>query len=310
MARHMKGKSLISINDLSLEEIWQIFELSASLKLKQQSNEPHTLLRGKTLGMIFAKPSTRTRVSFEVGTYQLGGTALYLGPNDLQLKREETIADTAKVLSRYLDGILIRTFAHQDAIDFARYGSIPVINGLTNLLHPCQVLCDLFTIYEKKRTLQGLKLAYVGDGNNVCHSLLHGCSKVGMDIVVASPKKYQPNAEIVNNAIENAKYFNSKVEVIEDQYEAVKNADVVYTDAWTSMGWEAEREIRNQELRPYQINEDLVKVAKDDYFFMHCLPAHRGEEVVNEIADSPNSIIFDQAENRLHVQKAIMALIM
>src|SRR5690606_15855666 len=310
MARHMKGKSLISINDLSLEEIWQIFELSASLKLKQQSNEPHTLLRGKTLGMIFAKPSTRTRVSFEVGTYQLGGTALYLGPNDLQLKREETIADTAKVLSRYLDGILIRTFAHQDAIDFARYGSIPVINGLTNLLHPCQVLCDLFTIYEKKRTLQGLKLAYVGDGNNVCHSLLHGCSKVGMDIVVASPKKYQPNAEIVNNAIENAKYFNSKVEVIEDQYEAVKNADVVYTDAWTSMGWEAEREIRNQELRPYQVNEDLVKGAKDDYFFMHCLPAHRGEEVVNEIADSPNSIIFDHAEKRLHVQKAIMALIM
>jgi ornithine carbamoyltransferase len=310
MARNMKGKSLISINDLSLEEIWQIFELSASLKLKLQSNEQHTLLRGKTLGMIFAKPSTRTRVSFEVGTYQLGGTALYLGPNDLQLNREETIEDTAKVLSRYLDGILIRTFAHQDAIDFARFGTIPVINGLTDNEHPCQILCDLFTIYEKKRKLQGLKLAYVGDGNNVAHSLLHGCSKVGMDIYIASPKKYQPSKEIVKQAKDNAKYFGSKVEIIEDQHEAVKNADVVYTDAWTSMGWETERETRNKEFASYQVNTELVKAAKDDYFFMHCLPAHRGEEVTNEVADSPNSIIYDEAENRLHVQKGIMALLM
>ncbi|MFO7445261.1 MAG: ornithine carbamoyltransferase [Ignavibacteriaceae bacterium] len=310
MARNMKGKSLISINDLSLEEIWQIFELSASLKLKLQSNEPHTLLRGKTLGMIFAKPSTRTRVSFEVGTYQLGGTALYLGPNDLQLNREETVEDTAKVLSRYLDGILIRTFAHQDALDFAKFGSIPVINGLTNNEHPCQVLCDLFTIYEKKRELKGLKLVYVGDGNNVCHSLLHGCSKVGVDIVVAAPKKYQPDPQIVSDAKKNAEYFGCKVDIVEDQFEAVKGADVIYTDAWTSMGWETERETRNKELRPYQVNPELVKGAKDDYFFMHCLPAHRGEEVVNEVADSANSIIYDQAENRLHVQKAIMALLM
>lgn len=310
MARSMKGKSLISINDLSHEEIWQIFELSSSLKLKQQSNEPHTLLRGKTLGMIFAKPSTRTRVSFEVGTYQLGGTALYLGPNDLQLKREETIADTAKVLSRYLDGILIRTFAHKDAEDFAKYGSIPVINGLTDLLHPCQILADLFTIYEKKRTFKGLKLVYVGDGNNVCHSLLHGCSNVGMDIVVASPKKYQPQPEIVKNALRNAEYFGSRVEITEDYKEAVKNADAIYTDAWTSMGQEETKNERASVMKPYQVNPEMVSGAKDDYFFMHCLPAHRGEEVVNEVADSPNSIIFDQAENRLHVQKAIMALLM
>ncbi len=310
MARNMKGKSLISINDLSHEEVWQIFELSASLKLKQQSNEPHTLLKGKTLGMIFAKPSTRTRVSFEVGTYQLGGTALYLGPNDLQLKREETIADTAKVLSRYLDGILIRTFGHKDALDFAKYGSIPVINGLTDLLHPCQVLADLFTIYEKKRKLTGLKMVYVGDGNNVCHSLLYGCSKVGMDIYVATPKGYEPHKDIVENAIDNAKFFTSKVAVGNDCMEAVKDADIIYTDTWTSMGWEDEAKIRSAAMKEYQVNPELVKLAKDDYFFMHCLPAHRGEEVVNEVADSPNSIIFDQAENRLHVQKAIMALLM
>ena len=310
MAVNMKGKSLISINDLSLEEIWQIFELSASLKLKLRSNEPHELLKGKTLGMIFAKPSTRTRVSFEVGTYQLGGTALYLGPNELQLKREETIADTARVLSRYLDGLLIRTFAHKDAQDFATYGSIPVINGLTDSLHPCQVLADLFTIYEKKRTLQGLKLAYIGDGNNVAHSLLHGCSKVGIDITVASPKDYHPQKEIVDNAMKNAKYFGSKVEIMEDYVEAVKDADVIYTDAWTSMGQEAETKQRAVAMKDYQVNSELVKYAKDDYFFMHCLPAHRGEEVTNEVADSPNSIIFDEAENRLHVQKAIMALVM
>lgn len=310
MARNMKGKSLISIQDLTLEELWKIFELSGTLKLKLQSNEPHKLLEGKTLGMIFAKPSTRTRVSFEVGTYQLGGTALYLGPNELQLKREETIADTARVLSRYLDGLLIRTFAHKDAMDFATFGSIPVINGLTDLLHPCQILADLFTIYEKKRKLTGLKLAYIGDGNNVCHSLLHGCSKVGVDIVVASPKDYLPQQQIVKNAVENAKYFGSKVEITEDYKKAAANADIIYTDAWASMGQEQEHDIRAVAMKDYQVNPGLVKLAKDDYFFMHCLPAHRGEEVVNEVADSDNSIIFDQAENRLHVQKAIMALLM
>ena len=306
----MKGKSLVEIQDLTLEEIYQIFELSSSLKLKLLSGEPHRLLEGKTLGMIFAKPSTRTRISFEVGIYQLGGIGMYFGPNDLQLKRGETIADTARVLSRYLNGIMIRTFSHQDVIDLAKYASIPVINGLTDLHHPCQVLADLFTILEKKRKLQGLKLAYVGDGNNMAHSLLQGCSKVGVDIAISTPKGYEPQKEIVNQAIENAKYFNSKVEILENPVDAVKDADIVYTDVWASMGQEAEAEERKKKFIPYQVNSDLVKYAKDDYLFMHCLPAHRGEEVTDEVADSPNSVIFDEAENRLHVQKAIMALVM
>ncbi len=310
MAVNMKGKSLVEIQDLTLEEIYQIFELSSSLKLKLLSGEPHRLLEGKTLGMIFAKPSTRTRVSFEVGIYQLGGIGMYFGPNDLQLKRGETIADTARVLSRYLNGIMIRTFSHQDVIDLAKYASIPVINGLTDLHHPCQVLADLFTILEKKRKLQGLKLAYVGDGNNMAHSLLQGCSKVGVDIAISTPKGYEPQKEIVNQAIENAKYFNSKVEILENPVDAVKDADIVYTDVWASMGQEAEAEERKKKFIPYQVNSDLVKYAKDDYLFMHCLPAHRGEEVTDEVADSPNSVIFDEAENRLHVQKAIMALVM
>jgi len=310
MAVNMKGKSLVEIQDLTLEEIYQIFELSSSLKLKLLSGEPYRLLEGKTLGMIFAKPSTRTRISFEVGIYQLGGIGMYFGPNDLQLKRGETIADTARVLSRYLNGIMIRTFSHQDVIDLAKYASIPVINGLTDLHHPCQVLADLFTILEKKRKLQGLKLAYVGDGNNMAHSLLQGCSKVGVDIAISTPKGYEPQKEIVNQAIENAKYFNSKVEILENPVDAVKDADIVYTDVWASMGQEAEAEERKKKFIPYQVNSDLVKYAKDDYLFMHCLPAHRGEEVTDEVADSPNSVIFDEAENRLHVQKAIMALVM
>jgi ornithine carbamoyltransferase len=310
MSVNMKGKSLVSINDLSHEEIYQIFELSASLKLKQITGEPHRLLEGKTLGMIFSKPSTRTRVSFEVGIFQLGGIGMYFGPNDLQLKRSESIPDTAKVLSRFLSGIMIRTFDHQDVVDLANYGSIPVINGLTDLLHPCQVLTDLFTILEKKKVLKGLKLAYVGDGNNMAHSLLHGCSKVGMNISIASPKGYEPQKQIVDNALKNAKYMGSKVEITEDPVKAVKDADIIYTDVWASMGQEKEAEERKKIFKKYQVNPALVNNAKADYLFMHCLPAHRGDEVVNEIADSPNSVIFDEAENRLHTQKAIMALVM
>jgi ornithine carbamoyltransferase len=310
MAVNMKGKSLISIQDLTLEEIWQIFDLSAILKLKRLTGEPHRVLEGKKLGMIFSKPSTRTRVSFEVGIYELGGIGMYFGPNDLQLKKSENISDTAKVLSRYLDGIMIRTFDHQDVVDLARFGSIPVINGLTDLLHPCQVLTDLFTIYEKRRVLKGLKLAYIGDGNNMAHSLLNGCSKVGMHISIASPSGYKPNEEIVKNAAANAKYMGIKVEILEDPVQAVKDADIIYTDVWASMGQEAEATERKLKFQKYQVNPELVKNAKEDYLFMHCLPAHRGDEVVNEVADSPNSIIFDEAENRLHVQKAIMALLM
>jgi ornithine carbamoyltransferase len=310
MAVNMKGKSLVSIHDLTLEEIYEIFDVSKSLKQKQLTGEPHRLLEGKTLGMIFSKPSTRTRVSFEVGIYQLGGIGLYFGPNDLQLKKSESVSDTARVLSRYLSGIMIRTFDHQDVVDLARYGSIPVINGLTDLLHPCQVLTDLFTVLEKKRYLKGLKLAYIGDGNNMAHSLLNGCSKVGMDISIASPGGYKPLAEIVNNARENAKYMGSKVNIIDDPVEAVKDADIIYTDVWASMGQEKEAAERKKIFKAFQVNSDLIKHAKEDYLFMHCLPAHRGDEVTDEIADSPNSVIFDEAENRLHVQKAVMALVM
>ncbi|HEY4756251.1 MAG TPA: ornithine carbamoyltransferase [Ignavibacteriaceae bacterium] len=310
MAVNMKGKDLISIHDLTLEEVNQIFEVSKTLKQKQLTGESHRVLEGKTLGMIFTKPSTRTRISFETGIYQLGGIGMYFGPNDLQLGRSESISDTAKVLSRYLDGIMIRTFAHQDVIDLAEGASIPVINGLTDLLHPCQVLADLFTILEKKGKLKELKLAYIGDGNNMAHSLLNGCSKVGMHISIASPSGYKPNAEIVNNAKKNAKYMGSKVEILDDPVKAVKNADIIYTDVWASMGQESEAAERRKKFMRYQVNPKLVKNAKDDYLFMHCLPAHRGDEVVNEVADSPNSVIFDEAENRLHVQKAIMALVM
>lgn len=310
MAINMKGKDLISIADLTLEEVYEIFDVSKTLKEKLYTGEPHRLLEGKTLGMIFAKPSTRTRISFETGIYQLGGYGMYFNQNDLQLGKSENVHDTAKVLSRYLNGIMIRTFSHQDVVDLAKYASIPVINGLTDLLHPCQVLADLFTVLEKRRRLQGLKLAYIGDGNNMAHSLLNGCSKVGMDISIASPSGYKPLKEIVEHAEKNAKYMGSKVEILDDPVAAVKNADIVYTDVWASMGQEKEAEDRKKKFAPFQVNPGLVKNAKEDYLFMHCLPAHRGDEVVDEVADSPNSIIFDEAENRLHVQKAIMALVM
>lgn len=309
MAVNLKGKSFISNNDISIEETYQIFDLSRILKEKLLTGEPHRLLEGKTLGMIFTKPSTRTRVSFETGIYQLGGMGMYFGPNDLQLGRSESISDTAKVLSRYLNGIMIRTFDHQDVIDLAKHASIPVINGLTDLLHPCQIIADLFTILEKKRKLQGLKLAFIGDGNNVAHSLLHGCSLLGMNISVASPSGYKPNKQIVNEALTNAKFMGSKVEIVDDPVKAVRNADVIYTDVWASMGQEKEAEERKKKFTKYQVNSKLIKNAKEDYLFMHCLPAHRGDEVTNEVADSPNSVIFDEAENRLHVQKAIMALL-
>lgn len=310
MAVNMKGKSLLEINHLTLEEVYQIFDLSAILKQKRLIGEPHRTLEGKKLGMIFSKPSTRTRVSFEVGIYELGGYGMFFNQNDLQLKKSESISDTAKVLSRYLDGIMIRTFDHQDVVDLAKYGSIPVINGLTDLHHPCQVLTDLFTVLEKKRTLSGLKLAYIGDGNNMAHSLLHGCSKVGMDISIASPSGYKPLDFVVNESKVNAKYMGSKIEIFDKPIDAVKNADIIYTDVWASMGQEKESEERKKKFAGFQINAEMVKHAKEDYLFMHCLPAHRGDEVTDEICDSPNSVIFDEAENRLHVQKAIMALLM
>jgi ornithine carbamoyltransferase len=260
--------------------------------------------------MIFEKPSTRTRVSFEVGMWQLGGYALYLNASDLQLGRGETVADTAQVLSRYVNGIMARVFAHQTILDLVKYSKVPVINGLSDFTHPCQGLADLFTIYEKKGRLSGLKLAYVGDANNVAHSLLYGCSKVGMDIILGCPKGYEPNPGVVSEAREEGNRSGCKVKVTNDPKEAVKEADIVYTDVWTSMGKEKEREKRVKILKPYQVNANLVKEAKENYLFMHCLPAHRGEEVTDEVADSKNSVIFDQAENRLHTQKGLLALVM
>jgi len=311
MSVNMKGRSLLTIHELSLEEVSHIFELSHSLKAKRQNGEQHRLLEGKKLGMIFSKPSTRTRVSFEVGIYELGGIGLYFNQNDLQLKKSENISDTAKVLSRYLDGIMIRTFDHQDVVDLATYGSIPIINGLTDLHHPCQVLADLFTIEEKKGKLKGLKLAYIGDGNNnMAHSILHGCAKVGMNVAIASPSGDMPLPEVVAESQRDANMMGSSIEILEDPIAAVKNADIVYTDVWASMGHEKEAQERKARFMKYQINPALVNHAKEDYLFMHCLPAHRGDEVVNEVIDSANSVVFDEAENRLHVQKAIMAMVM
>jgi ornithine carbamoyltransferase len=242
--------------------------------------------------------------------WQLGGYALYLNASDLQLGRGETIADTAQVLSRYVNGIMARVFAHQTILDLIKYSSVPVINGLSDFTHPCQGLADLFTIYEKKGRLSGLRLAYVGDGNNVAHSLLYGCSKFGMDITLACPKGYEPNPDVVATAKEEGKRSGCKVKVTKDPKEAVRGADIIYTDVWASMGKEKERGKRLKVFKLYQVNAKLVKEAKDDYIFMHCLPAHREEEVIDEVADSENSVIFDQAENRLHTQKALLALIM
>jgi ornithine carbamoyltransferase len=310
MSVNMKGKSLASLRDLTREEIEQILKTSELLKLQLLRGQDHPLLKGKTLAMIFEKPSTRTRVSFEIGMWQLGGYALYLSSTDLQLGRGETIGDTAQVLSRYADGIMARVFAHQTILDLVKYSRTPVVNGLSDFSHPCQGLADLFTVYEKKGRLSGLRLAYVGDGNNVAHSLLYGASKMGMDIVLGCPKGYEPNADVVADSTKEAKRNGCEVKVTHDPREAVKGADVIYTDVWASMGKEKEHEERVKLFKAYQINGDLVKGAKEDYIFMHCLPAHRGEEVTNEVADSKNSVIFDQAENRMHTQKALLALIM
>jgi ornithine carbamoyltransferase len=301
---------LIDLIDLSPEEIENLFTLAAKLKKELRAGITHHLLRGKTLGMIFSKSSTRTRVSFEVGMYQLGGYAIFLSSSDIQLGRGETIHDTAKVLSHYIDGIMIRTFKHSDVLDLAKYGTIPVINGLTDLMHPCQILSDLFTIYEKNGKLEGLKLAYVGDGNNVANSLLQGCAITGMDISVASPKGYECDAAIIEQARHAAKKSGSKVVLTEDPEEAVKDADVVYTDTWISMGQEAEKDLRLKVFMPYQVNKKLFSLAKEDAMFLHCLPAYRGYEVTEDIIDGPNSNVFEEAENRLHLQKAIMVTLM
>jgi ornithine carbamoyltransferase len=304
----VKHKDLISIHDLSAADVAKIFDIAS--KMKKNPRKYARALEGQTLAMIFEKSSTRTRVSFEVGMFQLGGHALFLSSRDIQLGRGETIHDTAKVLSRYVDGIMARTFAHKTVTDLAEFASVPVINGLTDLLHPCQGLTDYFTAFEKFGKLKGRKIAYVGDGNNMAHSLMYGASKVGMDIAVATPKGYEPNPEVVAIASADAKKARTKVLVTNDIEEAVKGADVVETDVWASMGQEAEAEKRVKDFAGWMVDEAMMKKAKRNAIFMHCLPAHRGEEVAAEVADGKQSVIFDEAENRLHVQKAIMYLLM
>ena len=294
-------KHLLKLSDLSEKEIVEILNLADQLKYEKKNGIEHHLLKGKTLGLIFSKSSTRTRVSFEVGMYDLGGNALFLSSRDLQIGRGEPVQDTARVLSRYLDGIMIRTFAQSEVEDLAKYGSIPIINGLTDYCHPCQVLADLMTIREHKGVLAGRKMCYIGDGNNMTNSIIVGCIKMGMEVSVACPKGYEPDADIMAWASETGKFTCT-----DDVFEAAKDADVLYTDVWASMGQEAEAEERKKIFKGYQINADVMAVAKSDAMVMHCLPAHRGEEITEDVLEAHADEIFDEAENRLHAQKAVL----
>ena len=307
----LKGKDLLSIHDLSTDEVAEILDFAEQLKTMQKAGVEHKLLEGKTLGMIFEKSSTRTRVSFEVGIFQLGGLGLFLSSRDLQLGRGEPIKDTARVLSRYLDGIMIRTFDQEKVEELAKFADIPVINGLTDLLHPCQVLTDLLTVREHKgKNFRAIKAAYVGDGNNMTNSWLYGAAKVGMTLAVATPEDYKPNQKVFENALTDAEETGAKLFWTENPAEAVKDADVVITDTWASMGQEAEHDARKKIFAPYQVNKNLLRGASKNVIAMHCLPAYRGEEIADGIFEDNAHVIFDEAENRLHTQKAIMALTM
>ena len=303
-------KDLLKLKDWSKDEIIEVLNLADQLKYEQKHGIAHKHLEGKTLAMIFNKSSTRTRISFEVGIMQLGGTGLFLSSSDLQMGRGEPIEDTARVLSRYVDGIMIRTFEQKEVEDLAKYASIPVINGLTDDFHPCQVLADLMTIREFKSKLDGLKLAYIGDSNNMANSLMIGCLKVGLDVSIASPKGYMPKDEMISIANESAKEGGSKLFITDNIEEAVKDADVVVTDVWASMGQEEEANERKKIFKNYQISDELMKGAKEDAIVMHCLPAHRGEEITAEILEKHADVIFEEAENRLHAQKAVMVTLM
>lgn len=301
------NKHFLSIAELTKDEIFEIFELTKQLKAKQKKGEAHHILKGKTLAMVFAKPSARTRISFEVGMFQLGGHALYLAPADIGIGKREAVKDVARVLSRYNDGIMARLFGHEDIIELAAYSSVPVINGLTDLLHPCQIMADAFTILEHRKALDNLKLAYIGDGNNVANSWINFASRIPMKLALAVPENYDPNAKILSNA---KKAGISEISVHRNPKDAVKDADVVYTDVWASMGQESEAEKRRQIFMKYQVNDELMRHARPDTYFMHCLPAHRDDEVTDSVIESSSSIVFDEAENRMHVQKAIMVKLM
>ncbi|MEH7179575.1 ornithine carbamoyltransferase [Neobacillus vireti] len=306
-----KGKDFLTLSDYHSDEILYLLDEAKKLKSLQKQGKPHPYLNGKVLGMIFEKASTRTRVSFEVGMLQLGGHAIFLSSKDIQIGRGESISDTAKVLSRYIDCMMIRTFSHETVEELAEHATVPVINGLTDLHHPTQVMADLLTIQEHKGKLAGLKMCYLGDGNNnMAHSLMEGAAKVGMHISIASPPGYLPNGQITEKAIEAGKLTGSKITITHNPIDAIKDADIVVTDVWTSMGQEAETEKRLKDLADYQVNAKLCQHAKKDYIFLHCLPAHRGEEVTAEIIDGPHSVVFDEAENRLHAQKAILKLLL
>jgi ornithine carbamoyltransferase len=306
---HLKGRDFLRVTDWSAEELRLVLDLAERLKARQQKRVPHLILEGRTLGMIFEKPSTRTRVSFEVGIAQLGGTGLYLSGADLQLGRGETIEDTAKVLSRYLDAIMIRTFAQSDVDELAEHAEIPVINGLTDEFHPCQALADVLTIQERFGSFEGVRVAYLGDGNNVCHSLMVACAKLGMDFVAATPPGYEPSAEVVGWAQAAANESGGSVTLTGDPRGGADGADVLYTDVWTSMGQDEERDRRLQDLRGFAIDSALLEHGSDRVIVMHCLPAHYGEEIERGVLHGPRSAAWDEAENRLHVQKALLALV-
>ncbi len=298
-------KHLLKLMDLSRDEIIGILDLADQLKYERKNNIPHKHLEGKSIGLIFQKSSTRTRVSFETGVYQLGGQPLFLSSRDLQIGRGEPVQDTARVLSRYLDGIMIRTYEQKEVEDLAKYGSIPIINGLTDFCHPCQVLADLMTIREHYAKLEGLKLAYIGDGNNMTNSLIVGCLKTGMKISVACPEGYRPDPVVLEFAKGNADF-----ELTDDPKQAVKGADVVYTDTWASMGQEDEKEARIKAFAGYQVNAELMKLANEGAMVQHCLPAYRGQEITEEVFEAHADELFEEAENRLHAQKAVMVTLM
>jgi len=300
----MMKKDLISIKDLTAEGIKDIFNLTD--KLKKNKSKFRKALSGKTIALIFQKPSNRTRVSFEVGMFQLGGNSLYLAPNEINLGVRESIADVAKTLSRYVDGIVLRTFEHKNCLEMAKVATVPLINGLSDFSHPCQALADLYTVKEKLKILKNITLAYVGDGNNVCNSLLFICAKLGVNMNVASPKGYEPDSSVLRDALAFGQTSGASINLFSSSSSAVKGADVIYTDVWASMGQEDEAGKRKELFKDFQVNKNLTALAKKDVLIMHCLPAHRGEEITEDVLDSKNAVIFDEAENRMHVQKAIL----
>jgi len=304
----MKSTDFLSVRDMSGKEILATLSLARSMKANRRKYRK--VLDGKALALILEKPSLRTRASFDVGIQQLGGFSLYLSPAEISLGKRESIHDVAKNLERMVEGIMIRTFAHQIVLDLAKYANVPVINGLSDYSHPCQAIADFMTLQEKKKKLKGLKLCYVGDGNNVAHSLMFAGARLGVNVTVACPPGYEPNAAATGQAMEDAKETGARIDIVHDPLEGVKNADAVYTDVWASMGQEAEAEVRRKVFTPYQVNSSLMAKAKRDAIFMHCLPAHRGDEVTDEVIDSKQSVVFDEAENRLHAQKAILYQLM